>query len=198
MKDHGPRIPDFGRNFLRTGSSVIHFYYSPAEQLRFGGFLNEGLRISQGVVLAAPAEVQARFAPLVRLPRFRRRGKGELQQVVLTADLNAGLRLLVQAVRDEISRCGRVRLLADFAGLVTQDEIFEVEADLSSSLQHLPTTCVTQYDGAAVPAPVTVEQFKTHSLAIVGDAFYYENQHVIPPEQYFRKRRGALARAAGR
>ncbi len=198
MKNRGPQLPHFGDDFLQSGSSVIHFYYSRQEQLRFEEFLNEGLRQGCGVVLAATPDVLARFAG-VRAPRFTRR-RGELRRVELgteLGELNTSIEVLVQAIHEELLERSKVRVLADFASLVTQDDVFEVEADLSSALHGLPVIMVTQYDGNAVSAPITLEQFKTHSLAVVGNAFYYENRHSIPPEQYYRKRR-AVARAAGR
>ncbi len=188
------RLPNFGANYLQPGCSVIHFYYSATEQVRFVPFIAEGLRLGQTVVLAAPADLIPSFTGSLNLPGFRRRN-GELQQVLLTPDISSCLAVLVQAVKEAAIGSGLVRLLADFSGLVAHEDVFDVEATLSSSLHGLRLMSITQYDGNVVSAPVTVEQFKTHSLAIVGDAFYYENRRHISPEAYIRKR--AAATTAG-
>ncbi len=191
MKERS-RFPNFGANYLQPGCSAIHFYYSRAEQLRFVGYIAEGLRLGQAVVLAAPAATVQEFKAALTLPRFRKHA-GNLHEVELATDLATSVPLLTQAVHQAALPGVVVRLLADFSSSVPHDGVFEVEAELSSSFHGLRLISVTQYDGTAVPAPITVEQFKTHSLAIVGDAFYYENRQHIPPEAYYRKRAAAAA-----
>ena len=192
MMNEGPKLPDFGNNLTTPGSSVIHFYFSRSEQLRFANFLTEGLGLGHAVILAATAEV---------LPGFLREIKGSpvrairpgLKQVVLTSELPASIATLTSTVREEARQHQQLRVLADFSSLVPHEQVFEVEAELSSSFQGLRLISITQYDGNAVNAPVTVAQFKTHSIAIVGDAFYYENRKSTPPEHYLRKRAAAGA-----
>jgi hypothetical protein len=193
MKNQGPKFPDFGNNFTTSGSSVIHFYYSPQEQLRFARFLTEGLALGHGVILAATTAVLPKFITQIKQARVRVMGTG-LRHVALTADLPASIASLTSAVREEALRHRQTRLLVDFSSLVSHEQVFEVEADLSSSFAGLKLIAITQYDGNAVNAPVTVAQFSTHSIAIVGDAFYYENRKSTPPEQYIRKRAAAGAK----
>src|SRR5205085_10651079 len=137
-------------------------------------FMQEGLRLSQGVVLAAGINAISALAAGVKASRLRRLPL-DLEQVILTTDIPASTAALVTAVREVVMAHRQARVLVDFADLVYPDEIFEVEADLSASFKDLNVVCVTQYDGNAFSAPVALEQFKTHSLAIVGNAFYYEN-----------------------
>jgi hypothetical protein len=192
MMNEGPKLPDFGNNLTTAGSSVIHFYFSRSEQLRFANFLTEGLGLGDGVILAATTDVLPGFLHEIRHSRVRAIRPG-LKQVALTSDLPASIATLTRTVREESLHRGQVRLLADFSSLVTHEQVFDVEADLSSSFQGLRLISITQYDGNAVNAPVTVAQFKTHSIAIVGDAFYYENRKSTPPEHYVRKRAAAGA-----
>ncbi|HZQ91992.1 MAG TPA: hypothetical protein VFA60_09385 [Terriglobales bacterium] len=189
------KLPFFGGNFLAPGNSVIHFYFTEQERLRFVPFLAGALRGGRGAVLAAPAgALDALSAELCKSRPGNR--QPHFQQVEITADLPDSLRALLAAVRQQVARSGTARVLIDFAGLVTHEGVFEVEADLSSSFRELRLTHVTQYDGNSVSATVTLEQFKTHSLAVVGDAFYYENRRHISPEVYFR-RRATAATAKG-
>jgi hypothetical protein len=196
MKDpSAAKLPFFGGNFIAPGNSVIHFYFTEEERLRFVPFLSASLRSGRGAVLAAPATALDSLTSELRNSRTRN-PKAQSRQVEITTDLQASLRVLVGAVREQVARCGSARVLVDFAGLVTHEQVFEVEADLSSSFRDLRLSHVTQYDGNCVSATVTLEQFKTHSLAVVGDAFYYENRRHISPEAYFR-RRATAATAKG-
>ncbi len=192
MKNNGSHLPNFGMNYLQPGCSVIHFYYSPQEQVRFLPFVVEGLRLGQTAVLAAPPGLMPDLLESFSVPRFRKRACS-FEQVELTPDLATCVPVLTRAVREAALATGVVRVLADFSTLVSGDEVFDIEATLSSSFRGLRLMSVTQYDGTAVSAPTTVEQFKTHSLAVVGDAFFYENRKHIPPEMYHRKRAAAAA-----
>ena len=192
MTNEGPKLPDFGNDLTTAGSSVIHFYFSRSEQLRFARFLTEGLGRGQGIILAATTEVLAGFLREIKRSPVRAIRPG-LKQVALTSDVAASIATLTGTVRDEARQHQQLRVLADFSSLVTHEQVFEVEAELSSSFQGLRLISITQYDGNAVNAPVTVAQFKTHSIAIVGDAFYYENRKSTPPEHYLCKRAAAGA-----
>lgn len=192
MRNNGSRMPDFGGNYLQPGCSVIHFYYSQDERLRFVSFLAEGLLLRQTAVIAGPGDFVSQVATLVR-PADGRRRIGTIQQVVVNRPVNGSLTALSKAIQQSARQGGAVRLLADFSSWAAAD-IFEIEAVLGGVCSGLKLMKVTQYDGSSVPAPIEVEQFKTHSLTIVGDAFYYENRDYISPEAYFRKR----AVAAGR
>ena len=192
MRSDGARMPDFGGNYLQPGCSVIHFYYSPDERLRFVPFLAEGLLLRQAAVIAGPEDFVSQIATLAR-PTDGRRRIGAIEQVALHRPVNGSFLALSTAIQRAARVSSVVRLLADFSSWAAND-IFEIEAALAGTCNGLKLMKVTQYDGSSVPAPVEVEQFKTHSLTIVGDAFYYENRDYISPEAYFRKRAAAAGR----
>ena len=188
-------MPDFGSNYLQPGCSVIHFYYAENERLRFVPFLAEGLLLRQSAVIAASHELVMQMTEAA-LPADGRRRIGSVHQVILGDDVAASVSGVTRVVKQAALAGGVVRVLADFSSL-RNPNIFEIEAVLSTACEGLKLMKVTQYDGGSVPAPVAVEQFKTHSLTIVGDAFYYENRDYISPETYIR-RRAAAAASAGR
>jgi hypothetical protein len=190
MRDVGSRIPDFGGNYLQSGCSVIHFYYSAAERMRFAAFLAEGLLLRQAAVIAGSQNFLDQVLDRVK-PADGRRRIGAIESLVLQRPVADGVASLTRAVQKTASS-GLVRVLADFSSLATN--VFEIEAALSSAFAGLKLMKVTQYDGASIPAPVAVEQFKTHSLTVVGDAFYYENRDYVSPEAYFRKRAAGAGR----
>lgn len=192
MKDINSRIPDFGSNYLQPGCSVIHFYYAQNERLRFVPFVAEGLLLRQSAVIAG-SEALVKEMTEAALPKDGRRRVGRLDQVVLNDDLEACVSSVTRAVQQSSRLGGVVRMLADFSSL-RNPNIFQIEAVLSTACAGLKLMKVTQYDGVSVPAPVAVEQFKTHSLTIVGDAFYYENRDHISPETYIRKRAAGAGR----
>lgn len=192
MRDDGSRMPDFGGNYLQPGCSVIHFYYTDQERLRFVPFLAEGLLLRQSAVIAGPESFVDRLLPLIR-PSDGRRRIGSIEEVVIENGLDDALPTLVEAIYEAADCSSVVRLLADFSSWAAAD-IFELEATISAACNGLKLMKVTQYDGASVPAAVEVEQFKTHSLTIVGNAFYYENRDYISPEMYVRKRAAAGGR----
>jgi hypothetical protein len=185
-------MPDFGGNYLQAGCSVIHFYYSESERFRFAPFLAEGLLLRQAVVIAGPEEFISVTTSLAR-PTDGRRRIGAIEPVVLHRPVSASIAALKKAIQHTAQQGGVIRLLADFASWAGS-EIFEIEAGIAAACDGLKLMKVTQYDGSSVPAPVEVEQFKTHSLTIVGDAFYYENHNYISPEAYFRKRAATAGR----
>jgi hypothetical protein len=180
-------------NDLRPGSRVVHFYYAPEEQARLAAFVSEGLRLGQGVVLAGTPAATAHTCSAVGLPARRR---SELDRVTLTRDVGSSLAILVTAVREAAMNFGQARALIDFANVVTPEQIFEVEADLSSTFTGLNLVYITQYDGNAFSAPVALEQFNTHTLAIIGNAFMFENKQHVAPEVYLRRRANKTAAAA--
>ena len=188
MRDVGSRIPDFGGNYLQPGCSVIHFYYSATERMRFAPFLAEGLLLRQAAVIAGSQNFLDQVLDRVK-PADGRRRIGAIEPLILQRSTNVAS--VTRAVQKTASN-GLVRILADFSSIAS--DVFEIEAALSAALTGLKLMKVTQYDGASIPAPVAVEQFKTHSMTIVGDAFYYENRDHIPPEAYFRKRAAGVGR----
>jgi hypothetical protein len=192
MRSDGSRMPDFGDNYLQTGCSVIHFYYSDEERLRFAPFVAEGLLLRQSAVIAGPESFVSDVLAMAR-PADGRRRIGAVEQVVLQPEVDASLPALLQAIQHASQVSGVVRVVADFSSWAA-NSIFEIEAALSGACEGLKLLKVTQYEGWSVPAPIEVEQFKTHSLTIVGDAFYYENRDYISPQTYFRKRAAGAGR----
>ena len=192
MRNDGSRMPDFGGNYLQPGCSVIHFYYSDSERLRFASFLAEGLLLRQAAVIAGPEEFVSLTTTLAR-PSDGRRRIGPIEQVVLHRPVHESIAALSSAIQQAAKQAAVVRMVADFSSWAGSN-IFEIEAAVSAACGGLQLMKVTQYDGSSVPAPVEVEQFKTHSLTIVGDAFYYENRDYISPEAYFLKRAAGAGR----
>ena len=191
MKDFASRMPDFGSNYLQPGCSVIHFYYSEDERMRFAPFLAEGLLLKQSAVIAGPQQFISQVLGAAR-PTDGRRRIGAIEEVVLENNIDTALPALTQAIAKAAAN-GVVRVLADFSSSPAAD-IFRIEAGLSTACAGLRLMKVTQYNGSRVPAPVAVEQFKTHSLTVVGDAFYYENRDYVTPESYFLKRAAGAGR----
>jgi hypothetical protein len=72
--------------------------------------------------------------------------------------------------------------------MIGKESLFELEGALASALEGLDVVYVTQYDGNGFDASVTIEQFRSHALCIMGNAFYHENRNFTPPDSYYRKR----------
>ena len=89
-------------------------------------------------------------------------------------------------------------LLVDFDGLISSEKIFEVEADLHRRTRGLRMVVISQYDGNAIPAAITLEQFHTHGVTIIGNIFYSENRNYTSPELYLRDRAHAAGKLAAR
>lgn len=170
---------------LPAGSCVIHFYYSPTEQTRFASFLAEGVQRGEASLLAQVAPAPALESAMAAMPRGN-----HLSRLQLSPPPQAAAAEICREAR-RLAQRAPVRLLVDFGCSVPQDAILEVEAALYSGLASLPVVAVSQYDGSAVAAQVLLEQFKTHALAIVGNAFYKENQKFTSPSLYLSKRAGA-------
>jgi hypothetical protein len=187
-----------GSSFLKPGDSAIHFYYSAAEQARFAPQLQEALERGLGVVLATAGDRH----PLagLRPPRFRR--TNNFLRLQITANLAGAVASIAQAATALAQRLPEVRLLADFDGLVSSEAIFEVEAGLARQTRGLRLVTISQYDGNAFSATVTLEQFHSHALTVIGNIFYSENRNFTSPDQYARERLHAaqkiVARAAGK
>jgi DUF917 family protein len=103
---------------------------------------------------------------------------------------------LAHAATALLQRTREVRLAVDFDGLVSTEAIFENEAELAQAVLGKLAIVVSQYDGNAFPAPVTMEQFHTHALTLVGNAFYSENRSCVSPTEYLRTRRSNQRAAA--
>jgi len=171
------------------GSCAIHFYYTKTEQQRLLGFLLEGVARHEGVVMAcAESACEALSDGLETLGV--RRSEHEIIRIQITSNVRASIGSIAAAVQEalERDRCCRVRVLCDFGSMIGQEGIFEVEGSLNSVLAGLDLVSVTQYDGRGFGAPITIEQFQTHALAIVGSAFFCENRYYAPPEACLRKR----------
>ena len=185
-RDHPVEINGYS---VPLGSCVIHFYYTQSEQLRSLGFLLDGIARREAVVLACTAEAYGTLSDGLGLMGICRSDNGIIN-VEITPDLPASIDTIAAATRDALGgeqRCfGRV--LCDFGSMIGQETIFELEGSLHSALADPNLVSVTQYDGRGFGAPITLEQFQTHALAIVGTAFFRENRHYTPPEAYFRKR----------
>jgi hypothetical protein len=171
------------------GSCVIHFYYNQLEQQRLLEFLLEGVARHDGVVMACAEDAYETLSGgLERLGGGR--PAHEIIQVKITPDLRASIATVAAAAQNALGRNHRCfgRVLCDFGSMIGQEAIFELEGSLSSALAGLELVSVTQYDGRGFGAPITIEQFQTHVLAIVGNAFFRENRHYTSPEAYFRQR----------
>ncbi len=172
-----------------SGSCVIHFYYTPSEQLRLLGFLLDGVARREAVVLACTAEAYGTLSDGLELLGVRR-SDHSIIKVEITPDLPASIETIAAAASEALGREQRylARVLCDFGSMIGQEMIFELEGSLHSALAAPNLVSVTQYDGRGFGAPITLEQFQTHALAIVGTAFFRENRHYTPPEAYFRQR----------
>ena len=171
---------------LPSGSAVIHFYYNTSERLRLLSFLLEGVSRGQGVVLAATHEG---YEDLRRgLQTLGLGVTARLNRVAVGADVRGTILAIADAARLAERRAGSVRVLADFGSMIGKESIFELEAALASALEGLNVVYVTQYDGNGFDASVTIEQFRSHALCIMGNAFYHENRNFTPPNSYYRKR----------
>ena len=185
-QDHGIEISGYS---VPVGGCVIHFYYTQAEQQRLLGFLLEGTARREGVVMACVANASEVLSNELEMLGVRC-SEHEIIQVEITSNVRASIDAIAAAARDALGRghrhCGRV--LCDFGSMIGQETIVELEGSLNSALAGLDLVSVTQYDGRGFGAPITIEQFQTHALAIVGNAFFRENRHYAPPEAYLRKR----------
>jgi hypothetical protein len=169
-------------------SCVIHFYYSQTERQRFSGFLLDGVAAGDTVALACTRDGYEGFAEALELVGIRPADPG-LLRLEISPDVRASVARVAAVLRDDVRRRQkRARLLCDFERMVGQEGIFELESLLSSSLAGLDLVCVTQYDGRAFGAPITIEQFRTHALAIVGNALWQENKNYTSPETYYKQR----------
>ena len=170
-------------------SCVIHFYYSGAEQQRLLGFLRDGIARSEGVVLACTPDAYGTLSDglhILGIPS----NQHQIVKLAITPDLPATISNIENAVGYALGRDHRCsgRVLCDFGTMIGQESIFELEGALKSALSGMNLVSVTQYDGRGFTAPITIEQFQTHALAIVGNAFFRENRNYTPPETYYRKR----------
>ena len=172
---------------LEPGSAVIHFYYSPSERLRLLGFLLEGISRGHGVVLATTHEG---YEELRRgLESLGVTGMGtRMHRVAITPDIPRTIATIADVTRMAARKAARVRVLADFGGMIGKESIFELEGALATALERLNVIYVTQYDGNGFDASVTIEQFRSHALCIMGNAFFHENRNFTPPDSYYRKR----------
>ncbi len=181
------QIVDIDGFALEPGSAVIHFYYNPSERLRLLGFLLEGISRGQSVVLATTHDGHEEL----------RRGLETLgasglsprvSRIVITPDIPRTIQTIADATHLAARRSGKVRVLADFDTMIGKESIFELEAALASALEGMNVIYVTQYDGNGFDASITIEQFRSHALCIMGNAFYHENRNFTSPDRYFRKR----------
>jgi len=168
------------------GSCAIHFYYTKAEQQRLLGFLLEGIARREGVVMACTESACEALSDGLETLGVRR-SEHEIIRIQITSNVRASIGAIATAAQDALQR-NRVRVLCDFGSMIGQEGIFEIEGSLNSVLAGLDLVSVTQYDGRGFGAPITIEQFQTHALAIVGSAFFCENRYYAPPEGCFRKR----------
>jgi hypothetical protein len=153
------------------------------------GFLLDGLAHRDAVVLACTADAYETLADGLEMLGVRR-SRHDLIKIEITPDLRTSIESIAALSREALGRKHRyfARVLCDFGSMIGQEAIFETEGSLSSTLAGLDLVSVTQYDGRVFGAPITLEQFQTHALAIVGNAFFGENRHYTPPEAYYRKR----------
>jgi hypothetical protein len=192
MNPNREHCVEFGGTLLPGGSCIIHFYYSPEEQMRFAAFLREGMERDEGIVLAAsPTPLQHMERCLA--PVGKKRPKSRYERIFLSAEVPEAIAAIVQAA-GRVVQYGPARVLVDFGRLVPQEALCAVEGQMFAALRDLPLISLTQYDGTMFTAPVMLEQFHTHELAIVSNAFYQENQYPTSPARYLQMRAAASRR----
>jgi hypothetical protein len=196
MKTTLPKLSALGTAFLKPGDNAIHFYYSEAEQLRFSSFLQSGFNDGQGIIVAGVGGRHPLLSQAVKTPRLHR--KRNFLRLQVTANLHATISTVADAATALLQRTRELRIAVDFDGLVSTEAIFENEAKLSEAFRGKRAIVISQYDGNAFPAPVTMEQFKTHAVTVIGNAFYLENRNRVAPEEYLliRQRKAHVAAAA--
>jgi hypothetical protein len=187
MSSRSPETIELNGFALPLGSSVIHFYYTPTERKRMLSFLLEGINNREGVVLACTKEGYDELGPAIGAIGLGSPGSG-LMQVEISPDLPASIRSISHATRLALRDRPRGRMLADFGSMVGKESIFKLESALASALGQLKIVSVLQYDGTVFDASVTIEQFRTHALAIMGNAFYHENLNFTSADAYYRRR----------
>lgn len=174
--------------WLPIGGCAIHFYYSAAERRRFGRFLLDGLAAGDAVILSCDLASYEAFRP--ELEGGSERGRG-FSFVVGGPDYGTTIASIHDCVAYDLRRKRSARVLVDFTDMVREDEIFEAESELDNALCVFPVATLSQYDGRQFSAAVTIEQFRTHGLALVGNVLVNENAGYIPPRQYRRVRAAA-------
>ncbi len=173
---------------MPVGSCAVHFYYSPAERRRFSQFLLDGLAAGDAVILSCDLAAYEAFRP--DLEGGSERGRG-FSFVVGGPDYDTTVANIRDCVAYDLRRRRVARVLADFSGMVCQDEIFEAESELNNALCVFPVVTLSQYDGRQFSAAVTIEQFQTHALTLVGNVLVNENPGYTPPRHYRRVRAAA-------
>ena len=175
---------------LPLGSSVVHFFYNAIERRRLLSFLLDGVAREEGVVFACTREGYLELTPAIDAIGLGSPNSG-LLRVEVFPDLRTTVDSIAHATRIALRNRSRGRLLADFGRIVGKESIFELEAALASSLAGLSIVSVLQYDGNNFDASVTIEQFRTHALCIMGNAFYHENRNFASADSYYRRRAAA-------
>jgi len=172
-----------------VGGCVIHFYYTKAEQQRLLGFLLEGAARREGVVMACAQNASGALSDGLETLGVRL-AEHEIIKVEITSNVRASIDAIAAAAKNALGHGHRYRgrVLCDFGSMIGQEAIVELEGALNSALAGLDLVSVTQYDGRGFGAPIDIEQFQTHALAIVGNAFFRENRNYTSPEASFCKR----------
>lgn len=172
---------------LSPGSAVVHFYYGAAERLRLTPFLLQGASEGDGAVLACTREGYLELREGLEKIGLVGRNSG-ITRIEVTPALAHVVRAIADSARTAARNHARVRVLADFGTIVGKESIFELEAALATALAGLNVIWITQYDGNSFDASVTIEQFRSHAVCIMGNAFYYENRDFTSPDRYYRRR----------
>jgi len=171
------------------GARAIHFYYTKPEQQRLLGFLMEGIARYEGTVLAYAPDASEALCDGLEIFGLRLT-EPEILLVEITSNVRSSIGSIAAAAKRAMGRehrvCGRV--LCDFGSMIGQETVCEVEDLLHHHLAGLDLVSVTQYNGRGFGAPITIEQFPTHALAIVGSAFFCGNRSCGLPEDYLRNR----------
>ncbi|HYB76775.1 MAG TPA: hypothetical protein VEE85_01115 [Candidatus Bathyarchaeia archaeon] len=190
-----PQCIEISGYSVPLGARGIHFYYTKPEQQRLLGFLLEGIARYEGVVLACAGEVSESLSDGLEMLGVRR-SQPEITRVEITSNVRASMASIAAAARNSLGgeRGSCCRVLCDFGSMIGQEAVFEVESVLHSFLSGLNLVSVTQYDGRGFGAPITMEQFQTHALAIVGSAFFCGNRYCAPllpfvPKPAMRRRK---------
>ena len=171
------------------GARAIHFYYTKPEQQRLLGFLMEGIARYEGVVMACAESASEPLCDGLEILGVRLT-EPEILRVEITSNVRASIASIAAAAKHALGRehriCGRV--LCDFGSMIGQETVSEVENLLHYQLAGRALVSVTQYDGRSFGAPITIEQFQNHALAIVGSAFFCGSHYGDLPDAFIRNR----------
>ncbi|MBV8205983.1 MAG: hypothetical protein JO041_04260 [Acidobacteria bacterium] len=186
-----PSLLEPKSGFLKAGDNIINFYYSAADRQHFALLLQEAQARGAGVVLAVTKDY--------RLLPHRTHSRGRRPDVVslqVTPNLGATIAGIEQAATLLLNTKREIVVLADFNGFVSSEVLLQVEAQVNLATQDKNALVITQYDGIGFPPAAMMEQFLSHTVTMVGNAFYSENHNRVPPARYLMGRKSRAAAAS--